>query len=427
MQGFLIGVTVALACWSGTTASADLPAWASVYLAEEHSAEAETALRAAGQPGLDAVLDVATEQDRLGDPVVRLKIDRLAGQRDAWASGLYWHRDFASARAEAETSGRPILSLRLLGNLDDDLSCANSRFFRTALYANENLSAYIKDRFVLHWQSVRPVPVMTIDFGDGRTLRRTITGNSFHYVLDPRGRVVDVIPGLYGPHAFQSLLERAEAWATSSRLLGPDEYRQAIGEFHRTAIDQMALNESMWLIPLSSDDPASPAAELLVDTAWNADALTVGKSFVESSSLRALRPVAARDLPDADPAWDRLAELYRPDNALDASSRELFFEKERAGEQANQLTAAKRRTEDPAFAALRRFEDSLARDTAMNEHRLHRRFHEYVLADGAIDDLEALTGYVYAELFLAPLDDPWYGLNPADAYPALDRRGEWAE
>ena len=32
--------------------------------------------------------------------------------------------------AEAQRTNRPILSLRLLGNLTDDFSCANSRFFR---------------------------------------------------------------------------------------------------------------------------------------------------------------------------------------------------------------------------------------------------------------------------------------------------------
>jgi len=30
----------------------------------------------------------------------------------------------------AQRTNRPILSLRLLGNLTDDFSCANSRFFR---------------------------------------------------------------------------------------------------------------------------------------------------------------------------------------------------------------------------------------------------------------------------------------------------------
>ena len=74
----------------------------------------------------------------------------------------------------------------MLGKLTDEFSCANSRFFRTSLYSNKEISNYLRDNFVLHWQSVRPVPRVTIDFGDGRKLERTLTGNSAHYVLTAR-------------------------------------------------------------------------------------------------------------------------------------------------------------------------------------------------------------------------------------------------
>ena len=57
-------------------------------------------------------------------------------------------------------------------------------------------------------KSVRPVPKVTIDFGGGRKLERTLTGNSIHYVLDADGRPVEAIPGLYGPQAF--LVQLAE-------------------------------------------------------------------------------------------------------------------------------------------------------------------------------------------------------------------------
>jgi hypothetical protein len=86
--------------------------------------------------------------------------------------------------------------------LTDEFSCANSRFFRTVLYPNEEVSSILHDRFVLHWQMVRPVPTVTIDFGDGRKLERTLTGNSIHYILDSDARPLDALPGLYGPRAF---------------------------------------------------------------------------------------------------------------------------------------------------------------------------------------------------------------------------------
>ncbi|MEM9419111.1 MAG: hypothetical protein AAGA25_08710 [Planctomycetota bacterium] len=413
---------------SGLEPPFELSEWATAYLTESHSIDAEAPLLTAGQPGLDAVMAFAKAQGLIDDAVARQKIDRLAGQRDAWASGLFWHRDLDAALAEAEASGRPILSLRLLGRLDDDLSCANSRFFRTALYANQIIADYLRDHYVLHWESVRPVPVMTIEFGDGRTLRRTITGNSFHYVLDPQGRMVDVLPGLYNAVVFKRLLERAETFARGSdNTESHTDFRQRLIEFHASASQQMSITESMLLAatPVVLSDSAvwveQPA------NAVAADRLTIGKSTVEMVPLTAFQGVAARDLPDGDPAWDALAAGYRKSSSLDETSRDLFFEKESSAAQANEITFAKSRAEDPAFAALRQFEGSLARDTALNEHRLHRRFHEYVIQDGKTDDLDALTRYVYAELFLAPIDDPWYGLNPPDAYSALDGRGEWGE
>lgn len=141
---------------------------------------------------------------------LRIALDELCQQRDCYASRLYWYTDIEQAKAAARTSGKPILSLRLLGRLDQDLSCANSRFFRVALYPNVEISKLLQDRFVLHWQSVRPVPKVTIDFGDGRKLERTITGNSIHYILDASGRPIDAIPGLYSPKAFLRQLQQAE-------------------------------------------------------------------------------------------------------------------------------------------------------------------------------------------------------------------------
>src|SRR5262245_22789761 len=55
-------------------------------------------------------------------------LDAVGGQHDNEAARLYWYTDLAKAQAAAKASGRPILSLRLLGRLDDELSCANSRF-----------------------------------------------------------------------------------------------------------------------------------------------------------------------------------------------------------------------------------------------------------------------------------------------------------
>jgi hypothetical protein len=90
------------------------------------------------------------------------------------------------------------------------LSCANSRFFRTTLYPSAEINRLLKDRYILHWESVRPAARGTVDCGDGHKLERTITGNSIHYVLNPDGQVIDALPGLYSASTFAAEL-RADA------------------------------------------------------------------------------------------------------------------------------------------------------------------------------------------------------------------------
>ncbi len=162
------------------------------------------------QPQIDAVRANELRLDSPAFAEARAKIDHEANQRDAYASGLYWHKDLEVAKTEALRTGRNILSLRLLGNLDEEYSCANSRFFRTLLYPNPDVSNYLRQHFVLHWKSVRPAPLITIDMGDGRRIKRTITGNSIHYVLNSNGEVLDALPGIYPPVAFIQALTRAE-------------------------------------------------------------------------------------------------------------------------------------------------------------------------------------------------------------------------
>ena len=144
-------------------------------------------------------------------------LDGICNQKDAHTTLLYWFTDLPAASAEAQRTQRPILSLRLLGRLDEELSCANSRFFRKLLYPDPRINQVLRQDFVLHWESVRPVPKVTLDFGDGRRIERTLTGNSVHLVLDSKGRLVDALPGLFSPDVFLELLARARAMALADR------------------------------------------------------------------------------------------------------------------------------------------------------------------------------------------------------------------
>src|SRR5688572_12549860 len=62
-------------------------------------------------------------QDRLTR--IEAAIDEVAAQRYACHSRLYWYTDLNQAKQVAAKEKKPILSLRMLGNLNEDFSCAN--------------------------------------------------------------------------------------------------------------------------------------------------------------------------------------------------------------------------------------------------------------------------------------------------------------
>src|SRR5262245_35836658 len=80
------------------------------------------------------------EPDGPAKDALAARIDAAANQKYATVSRLYWHTDFEVAKAAARAQALPILHLRMLGKLDQDLSCANSRLFRATLYANQDVS-----------------------------------------------------------------------------------------------------------------------------------------------------------------------------------------------------------------------------------------------------------------------------------------------
>ncbi|MBD2250373.1 hypothetical protein [Nostoc parmelioides] len=370
-------------------------------------------LRKQGTKGLQIFLK--SHSNQLHNPQVRKALDALCQQRDCYASRLYWYTDIEQAKAAAQASGKPILSLRLLGKLDQDLSCANSRFFRVALYPNAEISHLLQDRFILHWQSVRPVPKVTIDFGDGRKLERTITGNSIHYVLDESGRPIDAIPGLYSPKAFLQKLQQAELVAQEYHQLPVANRDAFLKKYHS---DRLQAIQTQWTADLSqlgiNSFPRlteSPNNTNQPPTAELAGSLAVSKMAVERPLLRTIQPTNSREtlakITDEE-SWNKIAQLYIADTKLDQNSVALIRAKTKAAN-VQQL--------------VKNFESVMALDTVRNEYMLHSQIHQWFVEGNQTNDVAILNEKVYAQLFLTPNSDPWLGLAPDGIYSAIDNDG----
>ena len=81
------------------------------------------------------------------------------------------------------------------------------------LFSSGEVAGYINDSFEPAWESVRPAPLVTIDFGNGHTVRRTLQGNIATYVCGPDGVVYDVLPGIYAPAVYRKQLESLKTLA----------------------------------------------------------------------------------------------------------------------------------------------------------------------------------------------------------------------
>jgi hypothetical protein len=397
---------------------------------------AAASLRAEGPAGLEALLTAHAALIREHDQSIantpsperrtawlhlQKALDAVSAQHDCSASHLYWYTDLDQAKAVAKAARKPILSLRLLGRLDEEYSCANSRFFRTTLYSNAKVAGYLRDHFILHWKSVRPVPRITIDFGDGRKIERTITGNSIHYILDSDGRPVDALPGLYGPKSFLKGLATAEAAALKCAQLSSDERVQYLRNYHSEQLvsiqrdwrsDEMALAEG------SSIQPASlkSTSKVIQPTAQEAAPITASKTVVE-------RPMLASFQSADDATWTRIAALHAGDATLDDASISLIRSKNPTAIEAGRIALTKGIAENPLTAMLRNFQRSIAEDTVRNEYLLHSQIHEWFVNGSAPQDLDRLNSRVYAKLFLTPDSDPWLGLVPDNTFTGLDNSG----
>ena len=404
-------------------------------------AQEVAALRETGPSGLAAALrrldEAKNEEER--SQLSKL-VDQIAGQRDATVSRLFWYTDLDQAKLAAAESGRPILSLRMLGKLTDEFSCANSRYFRTALYANKEVSDYLRDNFILHWQSVRPVPRVTVDFGNGRKLERTITGNSAHYLLDAAGTPLDALPGLYGPKAFHEWLARSKDFADRFAQLSSDLGRlRVLQEYHmhRQLVVEEQLRADLGAVApemLTDPNAAPPEPTLTEDgrltpTAMQAARRAVSKSIAEVRLVAPFAP-SGETLQAKDGAfWLQIASRHAEDAKLDESSRALVA-REVTGKPnppeapvAGRLAASKFRVEDPLLRLIANFEEAMAIDGVKNEYTLHRTIHGWFADQTPPTDVAALNERVYAELFLTPSSDPWLGLAPGDVYTALDNGG----
>lgn len=217
------------------------------------------------------------------------------------------------------------------------------------LFSDDKIAHFVNDNFEATWQAVRPVPIVRIDFGNGKVLTRTLHGNIATYVCGADGTVLDILPGIYDSETYQQRLLQLvflHSWTQQDK-----ENRFAnLNEYHRRRAEALSKGESAPIV---------------------APVLDVRKYFVERAARWVLQPPAKQEEATTVP----LATPERIDSPED----------------------------------LRTWK-ALADDTQLNESVRRRMIHEH-LADLEAVSPGDITKWLYREVLHADLDDPYLGLG----------------
>jgi hypothetical protein len=222
------------------------------------------------------------------------------------------------------------------------------------LFSQERVADFINQSFEPVWQSVRPVPIVRIDFGDGNVLTRTLHGNILTSICTPDGLLVDALPGIYTESAYLDRLNMLCAVAKNAQAQPEARRDVLVRAYHRGQAQALKKNAK----------PGQAAAARAVPP--------ITKKLIERPVELALVPVQPPPVPPAQ---------TKPEAKL-------------------ALTAV----EDVASWK------ALEEDTQINERARRLQIHE-LLAGASLVRPDQVTRPIYKDVLHADLDDPYLGLG----------------
>lgn len=231
------------------------------------------------------------------------------------------------------------------------------------MFSRDDVANFINQYFEPAWETIRPVPLVHIDFGDGNVLTRTWNGNVATYVCQADGQVLDVLPGIYTPSAYVQQLCQFRLLAQYADQQGVGRRVERLTAYHRDQAEA-----------LGKKQPPDVFIDVAPITKMGIERPVVCLVSAGTRMGRGMMLIA-------DQVPPRLASA--PDDAL--------------------------------------WKD-LKADTEFNETVRRRQVHEVLAAAGACRP-EDVKKRLYREVLHADLDDRYLGMGPMlfDGYPFKDR------
>jgi hypothetical protein len=220
------------------------------------------------------------------------------------------------------------------------------------LFSQESVADFINANFEPVWETVRPVPIVRIDFGNGTVLTRTLHGNILTSVCNSDGMVLDALPGIYLEKTYLDRLNQLRLLAAYVQTKPAEKRAEALASYHKTQAEALE----------KKDTPERFVAKRKV--------APIGKAAIE-------RRVELIVLEKPDPTTLVKEDATKPT----VSSPEDL-----------------------------KYWDLLAQDTTLNETTRRRQIHE-LLCDKGLVHPDIVTKPIYKDVLHADLDDPYLGLG----------------
>ena len=282
------------------------------------------------------------------------------------------------------------------------------------LFSRKEIAEVINSHFEPVWKMVRPVPIIRIDFGNGKKLTRTLHGNIATYVCLEDGTVVDVLPGVYDPVSYREQLLALKTVAERVSR-GAPRPEASLALYHRLQEHRLLTGEEA----ATRREAVKPEARLDVTKARieRPTELALDRPAPLVKPRPELRPVdVSKSLIErpTELALDQPVPVVKPRPAarrLDVTKArieiptELVIEPAKVKDLAVRATATSSELVDNELADWR----TLREDTRHNELIRRKLIHGYLKDKPGVKPDE-ITKWLYREVLNTDLDDPYLGL-----------------
>jgi hypothetical protein len=273
------------------------------------------------------------------------------------------------------------------------------------LLSNPAVQAKLEKRFVMAWESVGSVPKVTIDFGNGKKMERTLGGNSLFTVLLPNGRVVDALPGVYTPEDFLRNIQGIEnVLSRSGGLDGVELNPKMIYSYHK----ELSGYGQGRKISVSKRGVESPLLGRLV-VGMPDDRLAFVQQeknlIVRSIPLLSKSPLKPRPLPVIP---EELKELANLEAEFEKASARIVDVSKIPGAAVETGTIGSQAVKSPEMAG----QEAVVRDSVTNQQLTRPVVHLYLASLGEyLPEMANCRDVIYERVLHTPLNDPYLGLR----------------